>query len=29
MGPWHALPHLIATVQPKLLHLQQCGEKYL
>ena len=23
-GPWHALPHLIAAVQPKLLHLQQC-----
>ena len=25
-GSWHALPHLIAASQPKLLHLQQCGE---
>ena len=25
-GPWHALTHLIAAIQPKLLHLQQCGE---
>ena len=28
-GPWHALPHFIAVIQPKLLHLQHCGEKYL
>ena len=28
-GPWHALTHLIAAIQPKLLYLQQCGEKYL
>ena len=26
MGPWHALPHLIAVIQPKRFHLQQCGE---
>ena len=25
-GLWHALPHLIAAVQPKLVHLQQFGK---
>ena len=30
---WHnaglALPYLIAAVEPKLVHLQRCGENYL
>ena len=28
-GPSHALPHLIAAAQPKLITLQQCGNKVL
>ena len=27
-GPWHEQPQFIASIQPKLLHLQYCGLKY-